>query len=103
MSLTIKKGDTVIVRVGSSRGTKGKVTRVLDGGERFVVEGANIRKRRERPRKQGQKGQVVEVAMPLRRAAVNLFCEKCGKGVRVGALVKGKTKTRICRSCKREI
>lgn len=103
MALTIKKGDTVIVRVGSSRGTKGKVTRVLEGGERFIVEGANVRMRRERPRKQGAKGQTIEVAMPLRRAAVNLFCEHCGKGVRIGALVKGSTKTRICRSCKREI
>ena len=103
MSLSIKKGDMVIVRTGSSRGTKGKIVRVLDEGERFIVEGVNVRKRRERPRKQGQKGQVVEVAMPIRRAAVNLFCDHCGKGVRIGALVKGDHKTRICRTCEREI
>ena len=103
MALTIKKGDTVMVRTGSSRGTKGKIVRVLEGGKRFIVEGVNVRKRRQRPRKQGQKGQVVEVAMPISRSAVNLFCDHCGKGVRVGVLVKGDHKTRICRTCEREI
>lgn len=103
MSLTIKKGDLVIVRSGSSRGTKGKVARILEGGERFIVEGVQVRKRRQKPRKQGAKGQVIEVAMPIARSAVNLFCEHCGKGVRLGAKVTGTSKVRICRTCDREI
>ena len=34
---------------------------------------------------------------------VALYCEKCGKGVRVGYKVDGDKKTRVCRKCGAEI
>ena len=103
MSLSIKKGDTVIVRSGKDRGEKGKVLAVFATDGRLVVEGVNMKKRREKPRKQGAKGQVLEKPAPLYRAAVSLYCEKCGKGVRYGVRGEGKNKVRICRNCGREV
>ncbi len=103
MSLTIKKGDTVIVRSGKDKGVKGKVILVQTSTDRLVVEGVNIKKRRQKSRKEGQKGQVLEKPAPIARSSASLFCEKCGKGVRFGVRGEGTKKIRICRSCEREI
>lgn len=101
--MKIKQGDNIIVLAGKSRGVKGKVARALPADNKVIVEGANLAKRRQRPRKSGDKGQVLERAMPLAVANVALFCSACGKGVRVGYKVSGTSKVRICRSCQREI
>ncbi|MBO5130294.1 MAG: 50S ribosomal protein L24, partial [Oscillospiraceae bacterium] len=48
-------------------------------------------------------GGIVKKETPIRSCKVALYCEKCGKGVRVGYnMVDGK-KTRICRKCGAEI
>jgi large subunit ribosomal protein L24 len=39
----VRKGDTVIVTKGASKGIVGEILRVVDDGERVVVKGANIR------------------------------------------------------------
>ena len=101
--MKIKKGDNVIVLAGKSRGVKGKVAKAFPATDKVIVEGANLSKRRQRPRKQGEKGQVIERAMPLPVSNVALFCSACGKGARVGYKVSGTNKVRICRSCEREI
>lgn len=103
MSLSIKKGDTVAVNSGKDRGERGKVLKIFPKEGRLVVEGINVRKKRQRPKKQGQKGQVVEAASPIARSNVNLFCSHCGKGVRFGAKISGKNKLRVCKKCGREI
>lgn len=41
VKLHIKKGDTVIVNAGESKGQQGKVLEVLVGKERAIVEGVN--------------------------------------------------------------
>ena len=48
----IRKGDTVIVTKGSSKGVVGEVLRVVDEGERVVVKGANIRTYHMKPTQQ---------------------------------------------------
>ncbi len=107
--MKIKKGDNVIVLTGKSRGVKGKVARAMPASGRVIVEGANIAKCRQRPRKQGEKGQVLERAMPMAVSNVALLCSHCNKGVRVGYKItnnpKGRasSKVRICRACEREI
>ena len=42
VKLHIKKGDTVIVNAGESKGQQGKVLEVLVGKERAIVEGVNM-------------------------------------------------------------
>jgi large subunit ribosomal protein L24 len=63
--MKIKKGDTVKILSGDDKGKKGKVLGVFPKLNKVLVEGINVVKRHERPRKQGSKGQVVDKAMPL--------------------------------------
>lgn len=62
---TIKKGDTVLVLSGTDKGKKGKVLRVMPKEGLAVVEGVRMTKKHVRARKEGKKGEVIEIAMPL--------------------------------------
>lgn len=99
--LGIKKGDNVIVLKGKDRGRRAKVMRVLPEPRRVVVEGVNLAKKRQRPRRAGEKGQTIQVALPLHLSNVALYCEACGRGVRFGTKLAGEKKIRFCRRCGR--
>ena len=62
----IKKGDTVVLLTGDDKGKKGKIVRMMPKDGRAIVEGLNMRKKHQKPRKEGAKGQVIEIAMPIR-------------------------------------
>jgi len=64
-SLHVKKGDTVTVISGDDKGKSGKVVKAMPREGKIVVEGLNTVKRHERPKAQGQKGQIVERPMPM--------------------------------------
>ena len=99
--MKIKKGDTVKILTGVSKGKTGKVLSIFAQAERLTVEGVNLHKKHTRPRKQGQKGQVVEFPSPLHSSKVGLVCPKCGKTTRVAYAVKdGEKKQRVCRKCR---
>lgn len=101
--MKIKKGDNVVVLTGKDRGKQAKVLNIFPKKEKILLEGLNLYKRHERPRKAGQKGQIVERAMPLHISNVLLFCPKCKKGVRVGAVLTDGKKLRVCKKCKSTI
>ena len=61
----VKKGDTVVIIAGKDKGKKGKIVRALPKKNKVVVEGLNILKRHQRPRKSGEKGSIVSTAMPI--------------------------------------
>jgi large subunit ribosomal protein L24 len=63
--MKLKKGDNVIVIAGKDKGKKGKIVSVLVAKNRVVVEGINMMKKHQRPRKSGEKGSKISVAMPL--------------------------------------
>lgn len=63
--MNIKKGDTVKIISGDDKGRTGKVVKAIPAFNKIVVEGINVMKKHERSRKQGQKGQVVDIAMPI--------------------------------------
>tara|TARA_Y100000310_G_scaffold342868_1_gene447971 strand:- start:3916 stop:4191 length:276 start_codon:yes stop_codon:yes gene_type:complete len=56
----IKKGNTVKILTGKDKGKTGKVMKILSKKDRVIVEGANIYKKHVRPKKEGEKGEVVE-------------------------------------------
>ena len=62
--MKIRKGDNVIVLTGKDRGKSGKVLQSLPKNEQVVVESINLRKKHSRPRKQGEKGQMIEKSFP---------------------------------------
>ena len=63
--MKIKKGDNVNIITGKDKGKKGKVIRVLVKENKVIVEGANMMKRHQRPKKSGEKGRMVNVEMPI--------------------------------------
>ena len=97
--MKIKKGDNVIVIAGKDKGRKGKVLRAFPQGSSVMVEGINIKKKHVKPKKSGEKGQIVEIPAPFSLSNVKLICQKCSKNTRVGYRVEGKNKFRICKKC----
>lgn len=59
--MSIKKGDNVKILAGKDKGRTGKIIKVLPKRERVIVEGANLVKKHVRPKKEGAKGEVVEI------------------------------------------
>ena len=109
--MKIKKGDNVLVISGKNRGKKGKVLRALPGEAKIVVEGVNMRKKHVKPKRAGQKGQIVEMPSVFSVSSVKLVCTKCGKATRVGYKVEGgksersgkARKVRMCKKCGADI
>ena len=100
--MKIHKGDTVLIITGKDKGRKGKVIQALPREERIIVEGINIKKKHIKPRRAGEKGQIVEIPAPLPVSNVKLLCKKCGKATRVGYKIEGEKKYRICKKCGEE-
>lgn len=70
--MTIKKDDIVIVLTGKDKGKTGKVIKSLPKIHKVIVAGINIIKKNQKPRQQGQKGQIVEKTMPIDVSNVRL-------------------------------
>lgn len=68
----VKKGDKVIVIAGKHRGESAIVARAIPTENKVILEGLNKVKRHMRPRKQGDKGGIVEIAAPLHASNVKL-------------------------------
>ena len=101
--MNIKKNDTVIVLSGKDKGVKGKVLVAMPAENKVIVEGVNVATCHTKPRRQGETGGIVKKETPIRTCKVALFCEKCGKGVRVGHSMNGDKKVRVCKKCGAEI
>ena len=101
--MKIRKGDQVLILKGKDRGKKGKVLRGFPKETKVLVEGVNIKKVHKRPKKEGEKGQVVEVPSPINVSKIKLICPKCGAPAKVGYKSSGKEKLRVCKKCGGEI
>jgi large subunit ribosomal protein L24 len=101
--MKIRREDQVLIMSGKDRGKKGKVLEVFPKEGRIVVEGVNLRKKHQRPKKSGEKGQIVTLPGPISVSNVKLICSKCGKPTRIGFKSLNKNKVRICKKCNQEI
>ncbi|MCL4358343.1 MAG: 50S ribosomal protein L24 [Patescibacteria group bacterium] len=102
--MKIKKGDLVFVDKGKSRSKTGKVLRIIPKENRIVVEGLNMAKKHARPRRQGEKGQIIDIPRPMSLSNVRLVCPACGQPTRVGYQIgQDKKKTRLCKKCHQAI
>lgn len=72
----IKKGDTVVLLTGDDKGKTGEVARIITKKSRVVVEGLNLKKKHQKGRKEGKKGQVIDVAMPIHMSNLALSDKK---------------------------
>lgn len=98
--MKIKKNDLVQIIQGKDAGKKGKVLRSLPRNNKAVVEGLNLAVKHIRPRREGEKGQKVKMAMPIQVSNLMLICPRCKKPIRVGyKILADGTKQRFCRKC----
>ena len=101
--MKLKKGDNVIVITGKDKGKKGKISRVLVAENKVVIETINIMKKAQRPRKSGEKGQMVNIAMPIHASNVQIVDPKTGKGSRIGKKKVGDKMVRVAKRSDQEI
>ncbi|MCD6429433.1 50S ribosomal protein L24 [bacterium] len=100
--MKIKKGDTVLIIAGDDKGRKGKVIKVIPKEERILVEGINIQKKHVKPRREGEKGQIIEKPGPIHISNAKVICPKCGKPTKIGYVKIKDKKFRVCKICKHE-
>ena len=101
--MKLKKNDQVLIMSGKDRGKKGKILQVFPKEHRILVEGINLRKKHQKPKKSGEKGQIISMPGHISASAAKLICPKCGKPTRVGHQILKENKIRICKKCKQEI
>ncbi len=102
--IIFKKGDTVKVLSGKDRGKTGKIVSVDRLAGRVTVEGVNLHTRHERPKRQGQKGQKVQLPSPMNPSKLMLVCGNCGKQTRIGFEIDQQGgKYRVCKKCKTRV
>ena len=97
--MKIKKGDTVQVLSGNDKGKTGEVLEVIPKTQKIIIKGVNVRKKHVKPRKQGEEGGIIPVECSIHSSKVNVVCPKCGKPARVGYVMEGDTKVRVCKKC----
>ncbi len=115
--MKIKKGDTVLIISGKDKGRTAKILKSLVKERKVLVEGINLKLKHVKPKKEGEKGQVISIPAPLDVSDVKFVCPKCGKATRLGykivptesRILDGKTigkkdkKFRVCKKCGSEI
>lgn len=102
-NMKIHKGDTVLIISGKDKGRVAKILRSLPKEGKILVDGINLKNKHIKPKKQGEKGQVIGVPAPLDASDVKIVCPKCNKAARVGYKLQDGKKFRICKKCKAEI
>ncbi len=101
--MKLKKGDNILIVSGKDKGRTGKITRAVPRELKILVEGINLKKKHVRPKRDGEKGQIVEIPAAFDVSDVKLICPKCGKATRVGSRIEKDRKFRICKKCNQEI
>ena len=71
-TIHIKKGDTVIVLAGNEKGKSGKVTKTFPKLGLVLVEGIGMRKKHAKPKREGQKGQIIDKQFPIHASNVGI-------------------------------
>ena len=101
--MKLKKGDNVIIIAGKDKGKKGKIVAVLVGKNKVVIEGINVMKKHQRPKKSGEKGSKIDVAMPMHASNFMIVDPKTGLGTRIGKKKVGEKMVRITKKSGQEI
>lgn len=69
-TLHIKKGDTVVVLSGNDKGKSGKVVKAFPKTGMVLIEGVGMRKKHQKARREGQKGQIIDKHHPIAASKV---------------------------------
>jgi large subunit ribosomal protein L24 len=92
--LKIRKGDTVKVIAGVSKGTEGKVLEVFRDTNKALVEGVNMIKKHNKPSAQNPQGGIEEKEAKIQISNLALLDPKSGEATRVGIRIEDGKKVR---------
>jgi large subunit ribosomal protein L24 len=94
VKLNIKKGDTVKVIAGDSKGKTGSVLSVDADKNTALVEGANIVSKHTKPSAKNPEGGILKKEAPIHISNLQLVNPATGEGTKVGRKLddKGKLK-----------
>ncbi len=99
MAARIRKGDTVVVITGTSKGRRGEVLQVMPKANRAVVQGVNLAKRHTKPRGVGQPGGIIEREATIHLSNLKLVDPKTDTPTRVGfRILEDGTKVRVAKA-----
>ena len=99
--LHIKKGDTVYVNAGASKGQTGKVLKVLVAENRAIVEVVNLVSKSQKPNAKNPQGGIVKQEAAIHISNLNLVED--GKPVRIGRVVKDGKLVRVSKKTGKEL
>ena len=88
--LHIRKGDTVMIIAGDSRGQQGKVLRVDTEKFRAIVEGVNLVSKHTKPNTKSPQGGIVKKEAPVDLSNL-MVVDNTGKPTRTGRKLDSKT------------
>ena len=101
--MKIKKGDNIIIIAGKDKGKTGTVSRTFPKKDFIIVSGLNLKKKHQRPRKSGEKGQIIDIAMPIHISNVMVLDPDIKRPVRIGKKLVGERYIRISKKSGKEI
>lgn len=90
--LHIKKGDTVIVTAGNSKGQQGRVLEVLRAKERAIVEGVNMASKHTKPNQDNPQGGILKTEASIHISNLMLVDPSSGDATRIGRRLDDKGK-----------
>ncbi|TFG43881.1 MAG: 50S ribosomal protein L24 [Bacteroidia bacterium] len=90
--LHIRKGDTVSVITGESKGQKGRVLEVDRDKNRAIVEGVNTVSKHTKPNAKSPQGGILKKEAPINLSNLMLIDPASGKPTRIGRRLNDKNK-----------
>jgi large subunit ribosomal protein L24 len=102
--IRLKKGDTVMVRLGKDKGKTGKVLATHPRDNKVTVEGVNIIKKHQKPNREYPQGGIIPITKPILVSKVGIVDPASKKPSRIGySIDKDGNKTRVFKSSGKEI
>ncbi len=99
MSLSIKKGDTVVVLAGKDKGKTSSVLAVSPKTNRVIVKDVNIVKKHKKARNTQQKSEIISMEAPIDASNVMVLCASCNDATRVAKKEVNGKMVRVCKKC----
>lgn len=98
-SLSIKKGDNVVVLAGKDKGKTGSIMAVSPKTNRVIVQNVNIVKKHKKARSAQDKSEIITKEAPIDASNVMVVCAACNKATRIAKKeIDGKL-VRVCKKC----
>lgn len=79
----IKKGDTVMVITGESKGQQGRVLKLIVDSNRAIVEGVNMVSKHTKPNAENPKGGILKQESPIHLSNLKVI-DGTGTPTRIG-------------------